>query len=475
MLDTTFQLLGSIRRAHPTITAVEVHAKPSITVHCSRTVDDRRSKVSYDMQCRPAVWREWLREAVTEWWTVSTPEISVLKDGHTVPGRLLVYETHRLWQARDVAVYHHPGVSRLYWIDASGIYAWEAISTVHGGSYAVVSPEVLPEETRSWLRGAVLVTHPGDWALPPDSHASTSLTSQMAINDCVPGGVARPLVERTAAWLRAILPSYKVGAPSVEDVRLKLSLEKRLRVEDHVVGSVRPLAFTLEAVDDATFTWPGLWLHSGSVDDFRADLAVLLAWDATLAATAAVVRLHVDVKPGLWYGSGLSRTLHQFERRFSKRDVGFTTAAYSQINPARMVGAAPVMASRLLQAATHELAHLNLDELQPHGEIFAARREQLFLTAAELLPAIIELVQGLGLDLRPTRTIAIPPVILDQWLHETLLVRGVTPIEQLASAWAAVRNLTEGRADRDIRLAVEELRAAGRCLFDERRGLVRMA
>jgi hypothetical protein len=458
--------LGSIRRSHPTLTSIEVHAKPSITVHCSRTVNDRRTKVTYEMGCSTDAWRHWLREAVVEWWTVSTPELPVLKDGHVVPGRLLVYDTNRVWQEQDVTVYHHAGVPRLYWMDPAGIYAWESISTIHGGSYAVVSSTILCEEDRAWLRGPLLVTHPGGWVLPPATHDSTSLTSQMAIADGLPEGVARPLVDRTAAWLRQVLPMYKVGAPSLEDVQLKLSLEKRLRIEEQVVGSVRPLAFTLQAIDDATFTWPGLWLHSGSTGDFRAELSALLAWDATLAAVAAVARLHVDVKPGLWFGTGISQTVHRLERRFSKRDVGPTTAAYSQINPTRLAGAAPVVACRLLQAATHELTHLNLHELQPHSEIFTARREQLFLTATELLPALIELVQSLGLDLRPARTLPVPPIVLDQWIHEALTTRRSVPIAQLAQAWSAVRNLTEGRADRDIRDAVAQLALSGRCTFD---------
>lgn len=471
-MDALLLRMGAIRRSHPTLTSIEVHAKPSITVHCSRTANDRRTKVTYEIECTPAAWRRWLREAVVEWWTVSTPEVPVLKDGHVVPGRLLVYETNRVWQTPEVAVYHHAGSPRLYWIDAAGIYAWESISTVHGGSYAVVSSGALHEEERVWLRGPILVAHPGGWELPPGSQDSTSLASQLAITDCLPGGVARPLVDRAASWLRQVLPAYKVGAPSVEDVQLKLSLERRLRIEEQVVGSVRPLAFTLQAVDDAVFTWPGLWLHSGPSDDFRGELSALLAWDATLAAVAAVARLHVDVKPGLWFGPGISQTVHRLERRFSKRDVGQTTAAYSQINPTRLAGAAPVVASRLLQAATHELTHLNLHELQLHSETFTARREQLFLTATELLPALIELVQTLGLDLRPARTLSVPPIVLDQWIHETLTTRQAAPIGQLAQAWGAVRNLTEGRADRDIREAVAQLAATGRCILDPETELV---
>lgn len=451
------------------VVAVELSkTKPNLTYKLAKVPGTRLTKDAVVVPVEPADWQQWARQSTLEWFTVSASGVKVYLGTDPVPGRLLIWTPYKAWQygglgaGNHVEIYHASGPHRIYWI-TGGLRESEPISTSLNGSYAVVTTREPSLEERAELRTMVTSVRPGDWKLPPDTQTSTSLTASMALNDCLEGGVARAYVDETATWLRHVLPQYKVGAPSREDVALKLDLERRLRIEEKVVGSVRPLAFTLQAVDDLTYAWPGLWLVSGNLEDFRTDLPVLLAWDATLFAVMSIARLHVDVKPGLCYGPMLSQSVLQFERRFSKRDVGLTEGAYSQVNPTRIVGPAPVVASRLLQAATHELAHLVLNHLQTHPETFATRREQLFLTASELLPALVELVQRLNLDQRPSRTVPVAPITLENWLHEILLSAAVLPVAHLVRSWATVRNLTEGRAQRDIEDALSVLSAAGRC------------
>lgn len=443
------------------IVAVDIGRKPQLNIRYETAGPDRKSKTTINLDIDTADWQRWARRAAADWFAVTVPAVQTTLNKESVPGQLLVWSHYRVWQQNDIEIYHHAGPNRIYWM-SGGLRDWEPVSSVLGGSYAVVTSGPISVLEKAWIRDMITVTRPGTWRLPSGTQDSTALTGTMVISDCLHDGVARPLVEETAAWLRQILPSYKVGAPTLDDVRLKLDLERRLRIEDKVAGSNRPLAFTLQAIDDVTFHWPGLWLISGHTEDFRTDLPVLLAWDAILAATSAIARLHVDVKPGLCYGNTLSQTVLRSERRFSKRDVGPTEGAYCQVNPARMVGPAPVVASRLLHAATHELTHVVLRQLQPHSEIFTSRREQLFLTASELLPAIIDLVTRVGLHQRPSRVVPVAPVPLDQWLHETLLHAPVASVSHLIQSWAAVRNLTEGRAQRDVEEALESLAASGR-------------
>lgn len=463
MIRTTNALFDALCLAYSgradLVSADIAKTKPQITMRYShRGLTGKKAVLPVDMD--PSDWVTWGRRAAADWLAVSAPEVKTMLGNEEVPGHLLVYSPYKVWSDDNIEIYHHAGPSRIYWM-CYGLREWQPISTVLHGSYAVVSKRALGILDKAWIRDMITVTRPGSWRLPPSSQDSSTLAGTMALNDCLPGGVARPLVDETAAWLRRVLPMYKVGAPTIEDVHLKLDLERRLRIEEKVVGSGRPLAFTMQAIDDTTFAWPGLWLISGGSDDFRADLAVLLAWDATLAVVAAVARLHVDVKPGLCYGSPMSQSLLRHERRFSKRDVGATEGAYSQVNPGRIVGPASVVACRLLQAASHELSHLGLHQLQPHSEIFTARREQLFLTASEVLPLLIDLVERLGLDQRPSRTTPVSPVSLEHWLHEALLNTPVTSFSQLVQSWAAVRNLTEGRAERDVEDALQQMSARG--------------
>jgi hypothetical protein len=451
-------------RGHDAV-SVQIGREPKLTVRYSTPDLEGKRRSIKPIDIEPAAWTRWGRRATADWWAVTAPAVqTTIGTQEKVEGLLLVWSHYKVWEGDGIAIYHHAGPNRIYWM-RHGLREWESISTSLHGAYAVVADRELSILEKSWVRDLITVTRPGTWRLPIGTQDSTTLTGTMALNDCLTDGVSRPLVDETATWLRQILPTYKVGAPSMEDVRLKLDLESRLRIEEKVVGSARPLAFTLQAIEGTTFPWPGLWLISGHADDFRTDFPVLLAWDATLTAVSAIARLHVDVKPGLVYGQVLSQSLLKSERRFSKRDVGPTEGAYSQVNPARIVGPAPVVASRLLQAASHELSHLVLHQLQPHSEIFTSRREQLFLNASDLVPALIDLVQRLGLDQRPSRTVPISPVTLDQWLHETLLDKPVASVSHLVQSWSAVRNLTEGRAQRDVEEALAALTETGRVFW----------
>lgn len=460
-----FSDLCTILNAREGLKSVQIGRDPKLTLRYDTPDRDGKRRLSVTMDIDTAEWTRWGRRTTAEWWSVTAPDIlTTIGTQEPVEGFLLVWSHYKVWEGSGITIYNHAGPNRIYWMH-DGLRDWESISTNLSGSYAVVSDRPLTPFDKAWIRDMITVTHPGDWRLPVGTQDSTTLASTTALIDCLEYNVTRPAVDETAAWLRNILPTYKVGVPSIEDVALKLDLENRLRVEEQVSGSSRPLAFTLQAINDTTFPWPGLWLISGHHDDFRNDFPVMLAWDATIAAVLGIARLHLDVKPGLVYGSKLSQTILRKERRFSKRDSGTTEAAYAQVNPARIVGPAPVVATRLLQAATHELSHLVLRQLHPHSEVFTARREQLLLTASDLLPSLAGLATSLGLDQRPSRTIPVTPVTLDQWLHETLLNNSVVSLDHLVRSWAAIRNLTEGRAQRDLEEALAGFSLAGRIFW----------
>lgn len=439
---------------HPGVTCVAVGKTPQFYFWTT----GKRGRSTQQIAMDPRAWQAWGRQAFIEWWRISRTDVE-LRNGRDeiVSANLLVYAPNLVWESDNIRVYHKAGRNRLYWIvDGEGVLDWEPISTALEGSYAVVSATALDPLQQIPLRDMITVTRPGSWKMPSPSQDSAEMPSTLAIADCLPGGVLRPAVDDTADWLRRMLPQFKVGVPTAEDVALKLSLEYRWRVQDRVSGSPRPLAFTLQAIDDVTFPWPGLWFVAGTDGDFRTDFTVLLVWDAVLQVVTAANHLHLDVRPGLCYGGSLSASLLRDERRFSKRDLGLTEVAYALFNPDRAVGSAEAVAARLLQAATHELSHLGLRELQPHSEIFTSRREQLFLASTDLLPAIGELVRALGLDKRPKRSMTIAPINLQQWLRETLLDHPVISFDNLVHSWASVRNLTEGRAQRDLAEALEE-------------------
>jgi hypothetical protein len=433
------------------VARVELRVRtPSMVI---RPASGAKQYVTIDMD--DSAWQTWGRQATADWWALTLPAAKATVGEEEIAGQLLAWAPYRVWEQGGVEIYHHAGPSRIYWM-SEGLREREMVSAALGGSYAVVSEAPLDPYDKAVIRHMITVTRPGDWKLPAATQDSTSMHSGLLLTDCLPTGALRPAVDAAAAWLRQVLPAHKVGAPSLDDVTNKLHLERRLRVAERVVGSARPLAFTMQAIPESTFPWPGLWLVSGLTGDFRTDLPVLLAWDSVLVAVAAATRLHVDVKPGLCYGPEFSQTVLLHERRFSKRDTGLTEAAYCQVNPDRITGPASIVASRLLQAATHELAHVVLRQLNAHSEVFAARREHLLLVASETLPQVTDLVAALGLHQRPLRTIPTAPVLLEDWLHENLLAQPASSVGQLVQAWASVRNLTEARAQRDVEEALTE-------------------
>lgn len=401
---------------------------------------------------------------VARWWSIVRPDATILLDGAVVPSNLLLLQTNCVWSDGGVQIYQHEGPALLYWISAvQGVYATEALPSAVDGTYAVYTEGGLPHEQLAKYREAITTYRPSTWRLPPQTQDSSSLAGKLAVADC--RSSYQPLITATAEWVRTILPQYKCGVSSHGDVALKLDLERRLRVEEGVTGSLRPLALTLEAIEEVTFAWPGLWLVSGTTKDFRPDLPALLGWDAVLYAVAAITKLHAEFKPGLVYGSAVSQIVPRQERRFSKRDAGVVDAMYVQVNPVRLMGPAPVVAARLIQAASHELAHLSLAETVEHSETFVSRREYVLSCALELMPAVERLVTVLGLDMRPAKTLSVPPITMPCWLEEQLGRRQYRPVEQLNRSWAAVRHLTAGRAMTDVASALQEAAHSGFCVL----------
>lgn len=457
----TITYLWSFLKAeeHQSLVSVALTKKPQMTV---RFRDKTRRVINFDStpgspHLTQREWDTWARDLIRTWWSVSFPAIPLVCQGAPVDGTLIEWLPYRVIDRPDCQVYHTTGAPVIYWKTATGIYDIGPISPFHRGSFLIHSEVPLSNQARAELQVEMLDTPTGVLRLPGDLQESSSRTGLLALEDSKAGGTMRPAVSATADWLRQVLPSYKVGAPAAEDVRMKLALENRLRIEEKVIGSSRPLAFTVEAIDDTTFQWPGLWLIVGQTEEFRPDFPTLLVWDAVLAALAAATRMHVDIKPGLLYGQDLSMTILRNERRFSKRDVGETEGTYCLVNPTKLAGSSQVIAARLLQAASHELAHVVTRTLRSHPEVTVARRENLLLSGSELLPAISQLIELVGLHHRPTRPIPVGSVSMTDWLTDALHRRDVTPVSVLVKGWAAIRNLTEGRAHRDVEESLADL------------------
>lgn len=396
------------------------------------------------------------RVAIQTWWSISSPETRLLVGDEVVTSSMLTHADHLIYEGDGVKVYQQGGQGVLYWI-AGGVTDWELLGSRAGGDYAVASVSPLRPGQQAEIRDLILRARPGSWALDERTDPSTSMLGMLAVEDCVLG-VYRPSTVQVAAWIRQVLPAHKVGVPGVDDVRAKLNLESRLRGEEGVTGSIRPLAITLEAIENPVEAWPGLWQVVHGPADFRSDLPILLVWDAVLHAVAAVNRAHAEFKPGLWYGEGISRTIKVEERRFSKREEGPVESAYCCVNPSRL-GAAS--AARLIQAASHELAHLITGETATHSERFIQRREQLQHVAWDLLPDIAALIEGLGLHHRAARPFPPTHPSIDQWLIDVLAETPVVSTTFLVGAWGALRNLTEGRAARDVEEALAALSERG--------------
>lgn len=443
------EMAAPVRR----VTIDEMH--PVITIE-----SDAIEVVRLDL---PSVeWVRWARMTVATWWAVSEPLVQTVLGTEPITVPLVNHLSQRVWEGEEASIYARPGQGFVYWM-CEGLQDWEAIPTTSGMDYAVVSVEPLTPSEEVRLREYILWKRPGLWKLPDGTEASTTMTSRLALEEAVSGAL-RPLVETVGTWLRETLPDLKIGAPTVDDVRQKLRLERRLRVESGVVGSSRPLAFTLEALEEPASPWPGLWYAAGEIGDVRSQFPVLLMWDAVLQTVNAAARTHVEAKPGLCAGDVMSRTLIVRERRFSKREVAITDAAYCQVNPQSLLEGAstpPVLAARLLQLASHEIGHLVSGATEQHGEMWTRRREQILFSAQALTAAVQELVKRVGILGSANTLTTVPYTPISLWLHDTLVRQPVATMEQLVQAWRAVRFLTEGKAERDLVTELERCEEEG--------------
>ena len=407
-------------------------------------------------------WRRWGCLTAATWWAVSEPLVQTHVDDEPFAVPLVNHAMQLVWSDEVTRIYARAGQGLLYWM-CDGLQDWEALPIAAGLDYSVMSVVPLTPHEQVRIRELVIWKHPGEWALSASTEHSTTMSARFALEDAVHGNL-KPTVLTVAAWLREVLPTLKIGAPSVNDVQQKLRLERRLRMESAVVGSPRALAFTVEAIEEPVTQWPGLWLTAGVSSDVRTHFPMLLVWDAVLQVLNAATRAHVEVKPGLWIGDGLSRTIVHRERRFSKREVATTDAAYAQINPEALqegAGEAAVIAARMIQLASHELAHLATGCLEQHTELWTRRREQIQYVGQTLIPMVTDLVRGAGLMGTVVGVSAAPFTPVHTWLHDCLVRQPVITMTQLVQSWRAVRFLTEGKAERDVVTEIERVERLG--------------
>jgi hypothetical protein len=427
-----------------------------------------------------ADWETWGRECFREWWAVSARGIMASLDGEPIPVSLLTHPSYMVGdQTGTSPVYLKAGGAPvIYFADDDGVETCQYLPPVVGGSVYYRDVEGSDDYLRMAMRHELLDRKSAAFDSGYLHQGSTNRTSQVLVEE-IRRGIHTDMIRMQAQALRRALPALKAGVPAVADVRSKLEMEAKLRQEDGVTGSLRPLAFTLEALEGGVpedVRYPGLWLVSTEDRrefDVRGVFKTLLLWDSVLYLLAAACRFHGEFKPGVVTGREGSRTVYLPERRYSKRDSGDVDAAYLQLNPGRVAGNVDAVAARLLQLATHELAHLANYSNVGHTESFVHRREAFFNAAADQFSTVRELVALTGVDDQRYKPVAERPLSPEQFLAEEMTYRQGALVEFLVNRWAAIRNITLNKAEGEILLELRRQEALGRLWMTHEDRLVR--
>lgn len=424
-------------------------------------------------------WNSWAANAVIEWWSLSKDITHrALVNGQEVVPTLLNHPSNLLYQGSEsVYLRRSGGPPLIYFMDDLGVHGVDYLNPIVGGTVCVykkggVTPEVAAEALTQ-----LTVRRTTSYDATFYHQSSQSRFSKLLIEE-VKRGAHHNIITDIAHLLRVQLPRLKAGVPSIKDVQSKLEMESKLRLSEAVTGSLRPLVFTLHALegsDPEDINYPGLWLFSESIQqvdspiverDIREFFRVLLLWDSLVHFLAAALRFHGDFKSGLIYSKEDSRTVYAPERRYSKRDGGEVESAYLQVNPLSIQGNSEAISLRLIQFATHELAHLGTYSNIGHSESFHNLKESFQNQAADHFSVIKELVELSGLSGSRYGAKMKKPIAIDAFIAEIIQYGYGVPVSFLAGRWAALRNISLNKAELEVLAGVEEQSLAGRISYN---------
>ena len=437
------------------------------------TVPGRKAREEHTIPVMWEDWDRWARDSSREWWSLSAAGMTVLLDGEPVPPAFITHRSYQLWADVDESTAVHlkagsPPV--LYEASDDGLEHVRYLPTPVGGTAYVRDSSGTEGPRRALLHHQLVDRRTAEFDGQLHYHPSTSRTGHLLIEE-VQRGVHHDLLEGLGRVLRQRLPALKVGVPSVKDVRSKLAMESKLRVDQQVTGSLRPLVFTLEALEGSASPgeYPGLWASTSDTAtaiDVRSHFQTMLLWDSALHVLAAACRFHGEFKSGVTLGGESSRTVFVTERRYSKRDSGEVESVYLQVNPTRIAGNAHEVAVRILQWATHELAHAATYGNIRHPEIFTTRREQFLTAGAVAFPILVMLAEVAGAEGSRHKPVAERPYTTEQFLADEMLAapQGAL-VEFLALRWAAIRNISLAKADAEVTAELSQQVLAGRATF----------
>lgn len=411
----------------------------------------------------PEDWKLWGAAVVQEWWSLSSfPVLAYIEQDEIQPS-LLRHESHKL---TDNVHYSHGSPILHYGDSERGLFVTEPLTALIGNEVFVGNAHKI--EARAAYRHNLEDQRTAAFDTYQRSWDSSERFGKIFLQE-VRAGVHKDLLDLNLNVLRKWLPTFKLGTPRVDDVRAKLEMEKRLRMEEGVTGSLRPLVFTLEAIQDLPdkdgVDFPGLWQMSAANaedHDVRSYVRDLLLWDSALSLIAGAVRCHVGFKSGLLLATKEpSRTIYFPERRFSKKNSGNVTSVYIQANTQRLCGPVQAVVSRIISLATHELAHAATLSTTRHPEIHTLRWEGYLTLAAECIPAITDLVQS-TVGERQYRPTVERTMNIEQFVMEEIRSRPQSLISFIVNRWAEFRNITENGAYEEISSEITRLAKLGR-------------
>ncbi len=431
------------------------------------------------LDINPDEWNAWGANVTREWWSVSAPYTSkAVIDGEEVQSSFLRSDFNLISSDSEQALYLKAGGPPLTYVtDNHGLLSVDFSNPIIGGTCCVsVSSSVTAKNILdNRIELETLRTK-----YPKSSHQDSRTRYGQLLIEEVKQGIYKDTLNNFSSLIRSFLPQLKAGVPSVRDVKSKMELEVKLRREEAVTGSLRPLALTLEALegeDENDTNYPGLWLLSSDSFkeecDIRSHFNQLLLWDSVLYILASAVKFHGEFKSGILLGDikEPSRTVYLDERRYSKKNSGEVISHYVQLSPTRIFGNSSAIAMRLIQLGTHELAHLTCYSNIEHGESFVAKRESYLNLAAGVFNMILTLVENAGISQQKLKIMSEKTIALEQVLAEELSHKAVS-FDFLVKKWAAIKNISVNKAEEEVRQELANQESMARLDFSEKTGII---
>ena len=430
-----------------------------------------RAKTSFGSEELPVSvqdWKEWASTWTAAWWSHSSG-ITALVDGKKIQFDLGAESAYLKFSRDGLNVFVKDGGPALaVTIVRGNPIKTDLISSGPGGSVKLVFDSRFRERDAVVQLQALEERRTSEFDTLEEED-SNSLHSNFLMEELVRGSREADLLLFTD-FLRSNLPRFKIGVPQISDVVEKLKMELNLRRSEDETGSIRPLAFTLEAIQMLTEApkISGLWLISSQeAKDVRTYIHQLLLWDTVLYFVAAALKVHGEFKSGFVFSDVSSFSTIRKELRYTHRGPSEVESVYIQVNPYFLVGSPEAVTFRLLQLASHELAHLSTFTNVAHPDYFVVKRESYQFLIADYFPMLRDLVSQLGFEeeWRASVERAITP---EKFVIEEVARRPLgSSTGMMIRRWAILRNMSRNKAEKDISAELIRQEKLGRLFVDD--------